>query len=52
VQLPVNAEVQYKYTNSGNPGQWVPSEEFPGRNRSVTVRRQAEPLLVNDVFGR
>jgi hypothetical protein len=52
VKLPANTEVQYKYTNSGNPGQWVPSEEFPGRNRTVRVRSQAEPLFVNDVFGR
>ncbi len=52
VKLPANAEIQYKYTNSGDPGQWVPSEEFAGRNRSVNIRRQAEPLFVNDVFGR
>jgi hypothetical protein len=52
LMLPVNTEIQYKYTNSGNPGQWVPSEEFPGRNRTVTVRHQATPFIVNDVFGR
>lgn len=52
VKLPANVEIQYKYTNSGTLGQWTPSEEFAGRNRSVTIRRQAEPLFVNDVFGR
>ena len=39
----------YKYTNSGAPGVWVPSEEFPSANRRIRVR---EGLVVEDRFGK
>jgi alpha-amylase/alpha-mannosidase (GH57 family) len=53
VQLPVGREVQYKYTNSGTPGQWVPGEEFPTRNRSITIGAYSpEPRRIRDIFGQ
>ncbi|HMK39697.1 MAG TPA: carbohydrate-binding module family 20 domain-containing protein, partial [Bacteroidota bacterium] len=36
--VPAGTEIQYKYTNSGQAGQWSPGEEFPVRHRSFTVR--------------
>jgi alpha-amylase/alpha-mannosidase (GH57 family) len=53
LSLPIGEELQYKYTNSGEKGQWVPGEEFVQRNRSVVVTKTPEPvLIVNDVFGK
>ncbi len=49
VQLPEQADIEYKYTNSGKPGAWVESEEFPAANRRVRVR---EGLVVEDRFGK
>lgn len=48
IRVPVGSEVQYKYTNSGQPGEWAASEEFAATNRSFT----AESAVVRrDVFG-
>lgn len=51
--VPVAVEIQYKYTNSGQAGEWVPGEEFPVRHRSFTVR-SASPVMriIRDTFGR
>ena len=49
VELPAAADVEYKYTNSGEPGTWVPSEEFPSANRRIRVR---EGLVVENRFGK
>lgn len=43
-------ELQYKYTNSGKRGAWVPGEEFAGRNRTATV--PATRLVLTDTFGQ
>lgn len=52
VEIPVGMEVQYKYTNSGEPGVWTPSEEFAFSNRSFTVEGPAGVAVVRqDVFG-
>lgn len=52
VDVPVGAEIQYKYTNSGNQGEWSPSEEFPVRNRTVKLDEQIrEPVIISDTFG-
>jgi hypothetical protein len=51
VDLPVGKEVQYKFTNSGVRGQWSPGEEFPLRNRSLTVSAGTEPLIIQVIFG-
>jgi hypothetical protein len=44
------SEVQYKYTNSGEPGIWSPSQEFPSSNRSFTVEGQ-NLIIRSDTFG-
>jgi hypothetical protein len=51
VELPVGAEIQYKYTNSGAPGVWQPSEEFQQGNRAFTVEPGEEILVRRDKFG-
>ena len=51
--VPVGTEVQYKYTNSGQAGEWTPGEEFPVRHRSFTVRSASPALrIIKDIFGR
>lgn len=53
VQLPVGAEVEYKYTNSGAEGSWNPGEEFSISNRKIRV--SSEPgarQVIIDRFGR
>ena len=52
VTLPVGTTVQYKYTNSGPPGLWIPGDEFEGRNRSVTIPESPQPFIIRDTFGQ
>ena len=52
LQFPVGSEIQYKYSNSGEPGVWQPSEEFPQSNRAFTVEDGAETLIRYEEFGR
>ncbi len=52
VSLPVGMKVQYKFTNSGQMGKWVPGEEFPSRNRSLVVEEGLEKLIVRSIFGK
>jgi hypothetical protein len=52
VHVPLGIKVEYKYTNSGIEGMWVPSEEFPGNNREIMVpAKLTERLKVLDKFG-
>ena len=52
IQLPVGAEIEYKYTNSGAMGNWVPGEEFPSINRKVKVEQtETGKMLIQDRFG-
>jgi alpha-amylase/alpha-mannosidase (GH57 family) len=52
LRLPVGAEVHYKYTNSGLPGEWIPGEEFPEKYRSISVDgNSGDRIIVRDVFG-
>ncbi|MBK8127905.1 MAG: hypothetical protein IPK53_02850 [bacterium] len=52
VELPLGAEVQYKFSNSGEVGVWTPSEEFPHANRSFTVTGDPGVTIVrHDIFG-
>jgi hypothetical protein len=37
LRLPAGAEIEYKYTNSGTEGNWVPSEEFSKTNRKLKI---------------
>jgi alpha-amylase/alpha-mannosidase (GH57 family) len=51
--VPVGTEVQYKYTNSGQTGEWTPGEEFSVRHRSFTVQSASPALrIIKDTFGR
>ncbi len=53
ITVPLGSEIQYKYTNSGAPGIWVPSEEFPQANRSFTADGPPESIIVrHDIFGK
>jgi hypothetical protein len=53
VSLPVGTLIQYKYTNSGEPGVWTPGEEFAGRNRSFTLSAGSPtPFVITDIFGK
>lgn len=52
-EIAAGEQVQYKYTNSGLKGEWVPSEEFAQRNRSFVVAPSTEPIItITDVFGK
>lgn len=48
LRFPPGIEVEYKYTNSGMEGSWVPGEEFSRVNRSVLIRN--EPGVQQIVF--
>jgi hypothetical protein len=52
LKFPAGTKIEYKYTNSGLPGVWTPSEEFAGKNRSLTVLQQAGEIVVHNEFGR
>jgi hypothetical protein len=50
--FPIGMEIQYKYTNSGQPGSWTPSEEFSMENRKILVKNMDEQhIFVKDIFG-
>jgi alpha-amylase/alpha-mannosidase (GH57 family) len=50
--LPVGANVEYKFTNSGLPGEWIPGEEFAFYNRQVFIGGNGgKKMIVRDVFG-
>jgi len=52
-EVPIGVEIQYKYTNSGTPGQWVPGEEFPSHNRTLTITAvSSTPRIIKDIFGQ
>jgi hypothetical protein len=46
VQLPVGADIEYKYTNSGADGSWQPGEEFGSTNRRFRVEKKLGNILV------
>jgi alpha-amylase/alpha-mannosidase (GH57 family) len=54
IELPVppNIKVEYKYTNSGYEGVWVPSEEFSANNRELmSPVKPGGHIQVKDTFG-
>jgi alpha-amylase/alpha-mannosidase (GH57 family) len=52
LQFPADIKVEYKYTNSGFEGVWVPSEEFPSNNRQLMITtKPGGQQTVNDTFG-
>jgi alpha-amylase/alpha-mannosidase (GH57 family) len=52
LDIPMDKELQYKYTNSGLPGQWTPGEEFPSANRTMQLDRTKKHIEVLDVYGK
>lgn len=53
VEVPTGIQVQYKYTNSGRKGEWVPSEEFPSAHRSLRINEQSSSAtIIQDIFGK
>jgi hypothetical protein len=58
VEVSPGTEIHYKFTNSGKHGEWIPGEEFPARNRSLTVRQVPSKLdastttITHDIFGK
>ena len=52
LMVPPNIKVEYKYTNSGEEGVWVPSEEFSANNRELmSPAKPGEQMRVKDTFG-
>jgi alpha-amylase/alpha-mannosidase (GH57 family) len=52
-EAPVGTEIQYKYTNNGQPGVWSPGEEFPARHRTLVIQKPTvTPHIQEDVFGK
>ncbi|MBU0691593.1 hypothetical protein KKH18_07240 [bacterium] len=51
LDFPVGSEIQYKYTNSGAPGDWQDCEEFPQSNRAFTVEDGESVQVEHSVFG-
>jgi hypothetical protein len=52
LQFQAGIKVEYKYTNSGDEGIWVPSEEFSGNNRELMITaKPSEKQSVKDKFG-
>jgi alpha-amylase/alpha-mannosidase (GH57 family) len=50
--VPTNIKVEYKYTNSGYEGVWVPGEEFSGNNRELMVTaKPGDRISTTDIFG-
>jgi len=50
--VPLNMKVEYKYTNSGYEGVWVPSEEFSANNRELMITaKPGELISIKDIFG-
>ncbi|MBX2993086.1 MAG: hypothetical protein KF749_18190 [Bacteroidetes bacterium] len=53
IEIPVGVQVQYKFTNSGKKGEWIPSEEFPSTHRTLRVNSQSNTItIIQDTFGR
>jgi alpha-amylase/alpha-mannosidase (GH57 family) len=50
--LPVGAEIEYKFTNSGAEGNWQPGEEFGNVNRKILVKNEGiGKMIVRKRFG-
>lgn len=54
IEFPFNegTYLEYKYTNSGNEGSWIPGEEFPVENRAVSVEGENGKMIIKDIFGQ
>lgn len=53
LDVPIGVPVQYKFTNSGKKGEWIPSEEFPSEHRTALIRTQSQrTIIIMDTFGK
>jgi alpha-amylase/alpha-mannosidase (GH57 family) len=53
LDVPIGADVQYKFTNSGKKGEWIPSEEFPAEHRTMLIQtRSQQTLIIMNTFGK
>lgn len=53
LDIPVGIQIQYKFTNSGKRGSWVPGEEFPNEHRTMTLKAASkETFVIKDTFGK
>ncbi len=53
LELPEGTEIQYKYTNSGKPGEWEKCEEFPALNRTLRVISNEKGICIQkDFYGK
>ncbi len=53
VEVPLDIQVQYKFTNSGKKGAWSPGEEFATDHRILTVSEQStSTITIKDTFGK
>ncbi|HLP16572.1 MAG TPA: carbohydrate-binding module family 20 domain-containing protein [Bacteroidota bacterium] len=50
-QFQVGTVLEYKYTNSGAHGEWIPGEEFASNNRRVTIDGSTDRIVLLDTFG-
>jgi alpha-amylase/alpha-mannosidase (GH57 family) len=53
LDVPIGANVQYKFTNSGKKGEWIPGEEFPSEHRTAMIRTRSEQtIIIINTFGK
>lgn len=52
LDIPIGSQVQYKFTNSGKKGEWIPGEEFPSEHRTLSVKEKlTTEMTTRDTFG-
>ncbi|HEX9658201.1 MAG TPA: carbohydrate-binding module family 20 domain-containing protein [Bacteroidota bacterium] len=52
VDVSSQTSIEYKYTNSGGAGRWVPGEEFPVRHRTFVFPDEDDGRIdIRDIFG-
>jgi hypothetical protein len=53
LKFPAGTDLEYKYTNSGGEGNWMPGEEFSYINRKVHIERtETGTVYLFDTFGK
>ena len=53
LKFPAGTDLEYKYTNSGGEGNWMPGEEFSYINRKVHIERtETGTVYLFDTYGK
>jgi alpha-amylase/alpha-mannosidase (GH57 family) len=53
LEVPLGMQIQYKFTNSGTRGEWIPGDEFPSDHRVLTIKEKSSSMLITkDTFGK